>query len=241
MDWVALLKRVRDTVPVAVLVRFHSVGLVEEYVRFLALKVSRRDFAALPPELTPSPLVDAVWQTHMLLAHEFARTCRALLPPNVVFTYIPGMPMDPSSYAQTLALYENVFGVPPNPVLWPEEVLSEAIASVRALASQSVAAAMASQLPRKWIRREPRHSRGIIVHVKALVGETVTFKVHADTSVDVMKMLIQDAQGMPPEEQRLLFHNGEMEDGKTLQDHGVCADSVIQLVERGDVDFTLSR
>lgn len=233
MDWVALLERVRDAVSVVALARFHPVGLVEEYVRFLALKVFRRDFDALPAALTPSPLVDAVWQTHMLLAHEFARTCRALLPRNAVFKYMPEAAADPSSYAETLALYEGVFGVAPNPVLWPDELPPEAFASVRALPEPMVAAAMATQLPAKWTtRKEPRHSRGITVHVAPLEGETVTLKVHAETSVDVMKMLIQDAQGTPSEIQRLLFGDGEMADGSTLQDHGVRADSVIQLVNR---------
>jgi hypothetical protein len=67
MDALVTLERVRAAVPVAELANFYPIGLVDEYVRFLTLKVLRRDFDALPPELSPSHPVDTVWHSQMLL------------------------------------------------------------------------------------------------------------------------------------------------------------------------------
>ncbi|TYZ66390.1 hypothetical protein PybrP1_009287, partial [[Pythium] brassicae (nom. inval.)] len=94
--------------PLSVLIRTR-----DAYARFLAMELLRRDCDELPPVLWPSAPVDAVWRSHLLLPREYARTCGILLRNSGVFKYSPTPQVDLERYADTLALYEKVFGASP--------------------------------------------------------------------------------------------------------------------------------
>ena len=223
-------------------VRRHPHEALGELQRFLFLAAS---YPA--EELSPGGLMDSVWHTLLLFPRLYADVC-SLLPGGRQVDHDPTRERDAepdkrARYSRMLALYAEHFGEP-SARWWPAAAAPAGAEAEGAEAEAEGAgggggggggrgscryAGMDWAAVRAASAALLAAGPPLRIYVKTLTGKTVEMAVTAAFTILHLKLAIEAKEGIPPDQQRLIFTGKQLEDERTLAEYNIVAMSTLHV------------
>ncbi|XP_043324864.1 NEDD8-like [Cervus canadensis] len=82
----------------------------------------------------------------------------------------------------------------------------------------------------QFICVQPQTEKKILIKVKTLTGKEIEIDIEPTDKVERIKERVEEKEGIPPQQQRLIYSGKQMNDEKTAADYKILGGSVLHLV-----------
>lgn len=191
---------------------------VADYKKFLAIRAT---FAAnnVGCEMllcSPSTNMDAMWHAHILDTRAYKECCELLLGSNGFVHHDPYAGEDYTVQRArrrfTKFAYKDIYGEDPREGWGPDPSPDGGVERVK---------------KRKCL---PLAADAFPIYVKTLSGSTLTVQIDRNSVTEDLKKSIYEIEGVPPDQQRLVFAQRELADEEKLVDHSIQEECTVHLV-----------